>query len=432
MIYLGLLLFFVFEYMRPTTFFPWLEPLRLNTVIPLGTGLLNAVSSGRVKHSDFWSETNGRLLLVLLVMLGVSVVVADVKLYATETFKMVFGYVLVAWILARQLTSVKRVKIVFLTLIGVHVVLAASTPEMFSDVDTRVYIASGTFLNDGNDFAFSVNLVLPFCLYLMFDSPVVRRRVLYGALLGFLVACIVLTKSRGGTIALVCVGVYYWFKTDRKVLTGIVGVVLVAGILLYAPGAYFERMNTISTQEGSASARLGAWGAAVRMAVDHPLGVGAGHFPAMYAEYRSEASAGPHRMTAHSVYFLILGELGFLGLAWLLTFIASNLAANRRLARQLRGASASVRAADTRLLWCLSASMIAFASGGAFLSQVYTPHLYVLAGLMTATRRLVGEPQRLTVQVSAPVRSVTGASRPALSPAEPMTQQPGVPGFGRR
>lgn len=390
MIYLGLLLFFVFEYVRPTTFFPWLEALRLNTIIPVGTGVLNAFSSGRVKNSDFWGDINGGLLALLLAMLTFSFVLADVHTWALDVLKAVAGYSLVAWVLVRQVTSLRRLRLVFLTLMSVHVLLALSTPQMFAEADSRVYIASGTFLSDGNDFALSVTILLPFCMYLLLESTNFRQRGLYVALLIFLVACVVLTKSRGGTIALGCVGLYYWLKTDRKVLIGFLLTVVVMGILLYAPGVYFERMGTINTQEESAQGRIDAWKAAVRMATDRPFGVGAGHFPHRYADYRVE-DIGRHRITAHSIYFLILGELGFVGLAWLIGFLATNLSANRRLAQQLKDSPLAAGATAPRLLWSMNASVIAFAVGGAFLSQVYTPHLYVLAGLMTASRRLIRE-----------------------------------------
>ena len=67
------------------------------------------------------------------------------------------------------------------------------------------------------------------------------------------------------------------------------------------------------------------------MALDHPLlGVGAGHFPDGVRLADTGALDIPWQ-TAHSIYFLILGELGFPGLAVLLLFIVSNLVANRRL-----------------------------------------------------------------------------------------------------
>jgi len=50
------------------------------------------------------------------------------------------------------------------------------------DAGTRShYIASGSFLGDGNDFALSVNLVIPFCLFLVFEASKVRSKMVAAA-----------------------------------------------------------------------------------------------------------------------------------------------------------------------------------------------------------------------------------------------------------
>ena len=129
------------------------------------------------------------------------------------------------------------------------------------------------------------------------------------------------------------------------------------------------------------------------MALDHPLlGVGAGHFPVKYGvEYRPPGYGVTELpwQTAHSIYFLILGELGLPGLAMLLGFIGWNLVANHRLSGEIQARGSPDAATDRRLLAALSASLLAFATGGAFLSAVYYPHLYVLSGLLTAARHIV-------------------------------------------
>lgn len=148
------------------------------------------------------------------------------------------------------------------------------------------------------------------------------------------------------------------------------------------------------------------------MAVDHPiLGVGAGHFPVKYGvEYRPPGF-GPNEIpwqTAHSIYFVILGELGFPGLLVLIIFIGSNLAANRRVVREILERNDQQAITDVRLLACLSASLIAFAVGGAFLTAIYYPHMYVLAGLHAAARRLVRERHTVLASVApAPSESPT-------------------------
>jgi O-antigen ligase len=192
-------------------------------------------------------------------------------------------------------------------------------------------------------------------------------------------------------------------------------------------------MNTISVspQDGSAQGRLMAWGAAVRMAADNPIfGVGAGHFPVMFGTTYKPAGVGQIPwLTAHSIYFLVLGELGLPGIAFLLTFIIWNLRANRQLAIEIAGQDSESARTASRLLAALSATMLAYAVGGAFLSALYYPHVFVLAGLMVTGRRIVRtELRKATAPQSAAVpRTVQyhPAIRPVLGAAA-ITRRPSV------
>jgi probable O-glycosylation ligase (exosortase A-associated) len=399
MTYYGLLLFFVLEYVRPSTYFPPIGVLRLNTIVPLGVIALTILNNKKVTNAEALREPNVRMILFLLGLIVMSVLTADVTLYSYNIFTAVFGYVLMTFVLTKQLTDVSRMKGVFAMLVLVHVVLALLTPEMFTDPDGRHYLSSGTFLGDGNDYALSVNVALPLCIFLLGNSPKTLHKLFWGGSLLLLVLCVIATKSRGGTIALACVGIYYWTKSTRKALTGATAVVVLALVLVSAPASWFDRMSTISSHEdGSSQGRIAAWGASVQMALDHPLlGVGAGHFPVKFgAEYRSPDLAMPW-LTAHSIYFLILGELGLPGIGILLGFIISNLVMNRRATKALLERSSSPPspevATNVALLACLSASLVAFATGGAFLSAIYYPHIYMLAGMLGAARRIARESQ---------------------------------------
>jgi probable O-glycosylation ligase (exosortase A-associated) len=396
MIYYALLLFFVLEYMRPGSYIPGLNAIRLNSIVPLVVILGTLLTASPVSNQAVLRESNTKIVLFMLGLIVLSVLTADVTMYAFTVFTTVLGYVLMYWVLARQITDLRRLKGLFMTLILIHVALAAMTPQMFTDPDSRYALASGTFLGDGNDYALSVNLAIPFCLFLLFDAKNARHKMICAGALLFLVLCVVATKSRGGTLALGCVGLYYWLKSDKKAVTGLLAAGAVLAILVVAPPTYFERMGTISAnpQDGSAQGRLIAWQSGVRMALDNPLlGVGAGMFPAKFGTvYRPPGEeAGGRWKTAHSIYFLILGELGLPGLGLLLTFIFSNLVVNRRLLKELARRPGGTRSTEARLLACLSASVIAYAVAGAFLSAVYYPHMFVLAGLLVAARRIVAE-----------------------------------------
>ena len=417
MIYLAFLLFFVFDYLRPGSYIPGLDALKLNALVPATAILGTFFGKPPVSFKDSLAETNTKILLTLLALLAFSTVFATVTLSAYTVTKNVFAYILIYWVLIRQVGDLKRLRQVFLTLTFVHLAIAALNPRLFTNPDSRLGINSGAFLGDGNDFSLSVNICIPLCLFLMLESRRIFTKLLWIAALLALVLCVVATKSRGGTLALAAVLLYFWVKSQRKVLMAAVSATVVAFVLAMAPASYFERMDMIAdTEEGSAQGRILAWKASLKMAASNPLmGVGAGHFPMAYG------NANTRWMTAHSIYFLLLGELGLPGLFVLLTLIGYNLAANRLLQSELKRLPGPQAVTAGNILACTSASLVAFATGGAFLSAAYYPHTYVLAGLLAATRRIV---RQQLAQGAAPVEGPAPAVT-ALAPAFPLLA-PGV------
>jgi probable O-glycosylation ligase (exosortase A-associated) len=386
-IYYGLLLFFALEYIRPGSYVPAFNALHLNTLVPLVICLKTFFGPAPVTNEEALADTNTRRIGMMITLIVVSVFTADVTEYAYNKFVAVIGYLLIFWVINKQIVELKQLKGLFKALVLVHVVVAALTPQMFTSGE-RTYVATGSFLGDGNDFALSVNVAIPLCLFLLNNETKIRQKIFWALCLLFLVFAIVATQSRGGTLALVAVGIYYWAKSNRKGITAAAAVVAVALVFALAPPAYFERMNDVANpEEGSAKGRIEAWGVAMRMAADNPvLGVGAGHFGVAYGTKYMTKQAGPWH-NAHSIYFQILGELGIPGILTLLWCIIGNLVDNRRVVREIRARSPGGNSVSEQVLGSTSAAMIAFAVGGAFLSAVYYPHVYMVAALMTATRR---------------------------------------------
>ena len=386
MTYYALLLFFLVEYVRPGNFVPGLDALKLNLLIPVTAILGTFLRKSPVSNGTLLAEPNTFAMVVFLSLLCISTVLATVTSYAFDVTKNVFSYMLIYMVLVRQLGDVDRIKGVFATLIGVHVLAIGLSPDIFADSSGRASVNAGGFLGDGNDFSLSVSICLPMCLFLLQETRKKLPKIVWlGATLLFVMA-IVATKSRGGTIALVVVGVYFWLRSRRKVFIAACVLAAAAIVLVSAPPSYFSRMSTISdTEESSAQGRITAWKTAVNMATSNPLfGAGAGHFPSAYGSRN-----GGRWMTAHSIYFLLLGELGFPGVGVLLFLIGYNLFANRRLMRALKDFDPDRTLTAANLLACTSASMVSFAVAGAFLSAAYYPHLYVISGLLAATRHVV-------------------------------------------
>jgi probable O-glycosylation ligase (exosortase A-associated) len=421
-IYVATLLFFFFEYVRPGAYVPALDVLRLNAIIPMVCILGTLVIKSPVSNAQFLREPNTAIIGGLLGLLALSVLFATVTMTAYDVLTTVFAYSLIYWTLIRQIGDSRQLKGVFVTLTLVHIVIAGLNPTVFAEADSRIGINSGSFLGDGNDFSLSLNICIPLCLFLLLESQSKVSKVFWTAILLALVLCVVMTKSRGGTVALAAIGLYLWLKSRRKVQLAALFLVVLGFVVALAPPIYFERMATITdTEEGSAQGRIIAWKASGQMALANPiLGAGAGHFPIEYGnKYRVE---GTPWMTAHSIYFLLLGELGVPGLTVLLTFIIWNLAANRRLLREARKLPSDRATTAANLLACTSAALLAYATGGAFLSAAYYPHMYVLAGLLGAARHLVR--QEIESATHAMAGSAALQAVPAPGPLSPYDISP--------
>ncbi|MCC7124646.1 MAG: O-antigen ligase family protein [Acidobacteria bacterium] len=424
MVYRLLIVFFFLEYVRPTSYVPALSILHLNSLALYSVALASLLGKQGMSNEELFGDINTRLLLVFLGLLALSVVVSDSSLAAFDMFRALFEYILLFVALAKQASTLPRIKGLFLTIVAVNIIVALLTPSLLLSQE-RQYIASGNFLGDANDFALSVNVAITLCLFLVFESTARRHTINIGLLL-FLIFLVVVTQSRGGTVALMAVGFYYWIKGSNRLRTLGLAVAAALIVAILAPPTYWQRMNDIvNTREGSAAGRLEAWNGGLRMALDHPLfGVGAGRFAFAYGSSYRTSPTTPYQ-TAHSIYFLNLGELGFPGLFILIALITANFVANAKLVRQLNTRDPSTTLTERRLLASLSAAMMAYAVGGAFLSAVYFPHLYVIAGLSTASRWLI---RRQSLSASTGEFSTKRPGAPevhvhwSLQPRQPRTQ----------
>jgi putative inorganic carbon (hco3(-)) transporter len=145
------------------------------------------------------------------------------------------------------------------------------------------------------------------------------------------------------------------------------------------PEKWWERMGTIVTykEDQSAQERFEAWRVAFHLASERPL-VGGGFWalphPEMYLAYGT--SGIPRELSAHSIYFAILGDHGFVTLALFIALIVSSLASLvrlRRTAGRLPGGEWLVAPA-----YMLEASIAAYMVSGAFLSEAYFDLFYHL------------------------------------------------------
>jgi probable O-glycosylation ligase (exosortase A-associated) len=192
-----------------------------------------------------------------------------------------------------------------------------------------------------------------------------------------------------------------WWKGNRKFGWGIALATAGVVILLFMPAEWWGRMRTIGTYEKDASAlgRINAWWMAWHLALDRFFGGGFMIWTGSVFRIYAPNPDDPH--AAHSIYFQVLGEHGFVGLLLFLGMGFSTWRAAGRLVRRYAKAPQTQWAADLGAM--AQVSMVAYAVGGAFLSLAYFDLPYDVMVMVVIAARVV---QHQTASAAAKQRAV--------------------------
>jgi len=178
----------------------------------------------------------------------------------------------------------------------------------------RVWGPAGSFIEGNNELAVAALMIIPIMVYLhkISNSQYVKYILIFSIISSFIGA--IGTQSRGALVAFGAVLVFFWLKSDKKIIYGFLFSVAVVLLFTFMPASWQERMNTINTYESDASAmgRINAWEYAFNVANNHLLGLGFESWSpitfAMYAPNPNDVHA------AHSIYFSVLADHGWIGL----------------------------------------------------------------------------------------------------------------------
>lgn len=253
----------------------------------------------------------------------------------------------------------------------------------------RVWGPPGGFIEDNNELAVALVMIIPLIYYLRL---VATRAAMRHALLAMMVLCAISaigTQSRGALLAILAMAVVLWVRARHKLLAGVAFAVLAAGMFSFMPESWHERMSTIQTYEteSSASERLEAWKMSFNLANDRPIGGGFNIYtPQTYAKYNPNSRLP---QAAHSIYFSVLGEHGWVGLFLFLLLGVLSWRTASRIRRETKKLPQAAWA--YQLAGMCQVALVGFAVGGAFLSLAYFDFAYNIIVVLVATRRWVTE-----------------------------------------
>jgi probable O-glycosylation ligase (exosortase A-associated) len=182
------------------------------------------------------------------------------------------------------------------------------------------------FVGDNNVFGLVLCLVVAMLMGLRTTLPAKTWvRGLFYVFITFVLLTIIYTQSRGAFAAMGVILLMGSILSNRPFRNTFIFIAFVVAGYMAIPAENFERLTTVSnlSEDVSAEGRFQNWSLAWQEALEHPL-VGVGlenHIP-----YNTEVVQPAVQVrVAHSVYFQILGELGFPALILFLIFILMGL-----------------------------------------------------------------------------------------------------------
>lgn len=252
---------------------------------------------------------------------------------------------------------------------------------------------------DNNQFALVLLMAMPLLVYLWNNSSSRLARLGW---LGMGLAnalAVVATHSRGGLIGLFVIATCVVLLGRRR-LAGIIAVVLATTLIVaLAPDQWSARMETIQQAEEDRSflGRVKAWQVSSAIALQHPA-FGGGFRAVQSDDVWNKFVDAPHLLgfvevpfvtrvgiAAHSIWFEVLGDTGFLGFALFVGLLANAFLTWRAIRRMVRQHPAQFQWA-AELANMVAISLLVYMVCGSLLSAAYFESPYILMMLLESIR----------------------------------------------
>jgi putative inorganic carbon (hco3(-)) transporter len=325
---------------------------------------------------------------------------------------------LVGYALTTTRERVNQLIWVVVLAIGIWGVKGAISFPLHGGGAVGIHGPEGGVMQDNNGFGLALIMILPLLFYQWHTAT--NRHLRRGLMvMGFLVSlAIIFTYSRGAFVGLCAMAVVFWLRSRAKFATGALIVAVALSVYSFAPQHWFDRMATIETyeQDSSATSRIDFWRMSLRIAELHPI-LGGGfrvtYWPAitnsMLEGTRIPRLSKPR--AAHSIWFEVLSEQGWVGLALFAAIAGYSLFSCSWLVRRTRDRP---DLAWANLLGRMGqAVLVGFWAAGTFASLAYFDEYWCVIFIFDAARRIVKK--ELTVPVS------TFRAAPVVDLARPRT-----------
>ncbi len=356
-----------------------------------GATLLGLVFSRDPKRSPFRPAT--WVLCTFLLWICLTTVVAFYPADSWDMLKKVLKIQLMVFVTITVLTNRRQLDI-FLWVVVFSIGYYGVKGGLFTIAtggSYRVWGPPNSFIEGNNELALALVMTIPLMRYLQLGLKKTWQRNAMAFAMILTAAAALGSQSRGALLAISAMGLLLWWRSPRKLVSGVVIAGCAVSLFFFMPESWHKRMDTIGTyhSDESAMGRIYTWRAMTNLAEDRVTGGGFAIYRTdIFARYKHSEDTALVR-AAHSIYFQVLGEHGFIGLGIFLLFWMVVWGTAARLRRRARGDPRTRWAADLAAL--SQAALIGYWVGGAFLSLAYFDLPYDLVAALVVAGRIVDD-----------------------------------------
>lgn len=391
-------------YFAPTGFvFGWSQSIRYNLIVTFFTllSLLFSKTKFSFKHNSILTT----IVLFFFIIGLISYLLSDNnKIILDIEFDVFWKTIFIYFLICLTVKNIQDVRIILIAIIlsisyysileGARYIVTLGSHLITGPDDSKVV--------DRNDFALVLNMSLPIQFY--FYSRLNNTNLKYALLttISFTILCILGSNSRGGLIGLTVFLLILILQSKNKIRNFALAFLISISVTSMMPSQWGERMNTLSNAEEDHSfiGRVQAWKQAVLMANDNPFfgaGFKAGQSNTYWYLYEDRFSEFDYIINtsivrfnspkaAHSIYFQVLGDLGYLGLFTFLLLLTYTMKTMLKISK-----FNTIDNEYAFLFKLLFYSIIVYCAAGAALSLPYLDFLMLLIGITSCVWGIINE-----------------------------------------
>ena len=327
--------------------------------------------------------------IALIVFMGVTTFFAYYSVAADLQYKEVVKIQLIMFLTLMLITNMDKLnKLIWVIVLSMGFYsVKGGFFTILTGGNLGIWGPTGTYIEDTNGLALAILMVIPLMVYLYQTND--HKWIKQGLLGAIVFSLITVLKCQSNAALLANIAVVVVYLIKRMGYLKFFGFLilffsLIAIILSLMPPVWRE---AFSNDDGSNMGRINSWKFAINAANENWLGLGMG-FDSWSPETYGIYSPNPEFVnSAHSIYFTILGEHGWFGLALFLLIFWMTWRKLTNIIQQTAGKKEYQQVHSLANL--LTYSLIAYWAGGTFLNLAYFSLPWQLIAIVLILSRIV-------------------------------------------